>query len=139
MTCSVQSHQKAKVAQKKNVEENCFHGHCFENTQKSISFCWSSQCFQLHISHSQISLVGVCVDFVHWADSFIIDQLISCEKQQTKMCKTTLRTRWTINHQIENATHVIDMTIEEHAAQENHKWIQLSMICIFASNCLKQP
>jgi len=70
------------------------------------------------------------VDFVHQADCFIVDQLISRKKQQTEMSKTTLRTRWTIKHETENATHVIDLATEEHGAQDNHKHIQLSMICI---------
>jgi len=35
---SVQSHQKAKVVEKRNVEHICFHGHCFENNQLDKDF-----------------------------------------------------------------------------------------------------
>jgi len=42
---------------------SCFWGQCSRNKWKTISFCWSSQCFQL--------------DFVCWAGSFVIDWLIS--------------------------------------------------------------
>jgi len=49
----------------------------FGNKWKTFSLFWSSQCFQLDISWANIAHGKICANFMCWADSFIIDWLVS--------------------------------------------------------------